>query len=213
MKEFAEKSIHWLGHDAFKLTGEKTIFIDPYELKGVRKGVLGKADIICVTHEHFDHCSPDDVRKVQGDQTVIIAPPDCLAKLSGNTRAIKPGEELNIQGIEIEAVPAYNTNKEFHPKSSGWVGYIITMNNVRIYHAGDTDHIPEMKTIKADIVLLPVSGTYVMTAEEAAQAALDLKPAIAIPMHYGSIVGQSNDAERFRDLLKGKVEVLIKTRE
>jgi L-ascorbate metabolism protein UlaG (beta-lactamase superfamily) len=208
MKEFAEKNIHWLGHDAFKLTGEKTVFIDPYEL-----GSPGRADIICVTHDHFDHCCPDEIKKLQGDQTVIIAPKDCLKKLSGNRKAIRAGEKLDVQGVQIEAVPAYNTNKGFHPKANGWVGYVITLNRVRVYHAGDTDHIPEMKTIKADIALLPVSGTYVMTAEEAAQAALDIKPQIAIPMHYGSIVGQAADAERFRDLLKGKVEVIIKKRE
>ncbi len=207
MKDFAEKNIHWLGHDAFKLTGEKTIYIDPYEIKSP-----GKADIICVTHDHFDHCSPGDIKKLQGDQTVIVAPADCLKKLSGNLKAIKPGEKLNVQGIEIEAVPAYNTNKDFHPRKNGWVGYIMTLNKVRVYHAGDTDQIPEMKNIKASIALLPVSGTYVMTADEAAQAALDIKPTIAIPMHYGSIVGKADDAQRFKDILKGKVEVIIKNR-
>jgi len=208
MREFAEKNIHWLGHDAFKLTGEKTIYIDPYALRSP-----GQADIICVTHDHYDHCVPDDIKKLQTDKTVIVAPQDCLKKLSGNKKAIRVGDKLEIQGVQIEAVAAYNTNKQFHPKANGWVGYVITLNKVRIYHAGDTDHIPEMKSVKADIALLPVSGTYVMTAEEAAQAALDIKPQVAIPMHYGAIVGQAADAERFRDLLKGKVDVIIKTRE
>ncbi|MCX5757844.1 MAG: MBL fold metallo-hydrolase, partial [Candidatus Hydrogenedentes bacterium] len=128
-------------------------------------------------------------------------------------KAIAAGERLTVEGIGIEAVPAYNTNKEFHPKKNGWIGYIVTMNDVRIYHAGDTDHIPEMKSIKADIALLPVSGTYVMTAEEAARAALDINPRIAIPMHYGTIVGQADDAVRFRDLLQGKIEAILKTKE
>ncbi len=208
MKAFAENNIHWLGHDCFRLAGDKVICIDPYELKEEHR-----ADIICITHEHFDHCSPDDLKKARGKDTIVVAPEDCLKKLTGNKRPIRAGETLRIDGIEIEAVPAYNINKDFHPRKNGWVGYIITMNQVRIYHAGDTDHIPEMKNIRADIALLPVSGTYVMTAEEAARAALDIRPKIAIPMHYGSIVGDSTDAERFRDLLAGKVEVIIKPRE
>jgi len=106
-------------------------------------------------------------------------------------------------------VPAYNTNKQFHTKDKGWVGYIFTVQGQRIYIAGDTDYIPEMKNFKADIALLPVSGTYVMTAEEAVKAALDIKPKVAIPMHYGSIVGSGKDAKRFADSLKGKVDVLI----
>jgi L-ascorbate metabolism protein UlaG (beta-lactamase superfamily) len=207
MRAFAERNLQWLGHDAFTLTGEKTVYIDPYEVKEA-----GAADIICVTHDHFDHCSPEDIKKVQRADTVIVAPEDCFKKLTGNRQAIKAGEKLTIDGIEIEAVPAYNLNKDFHPRANGWIGYIITVGGFRIYHAGDTDHIPEMKGFKADIALLPVSGTYVMTADEAAEAALDIKPAIAIPMHYGSIVGKANDAERFRALLKGKIEVIIKKR-
>jgi L-ascorbate metabolism protein UlaG (beta-lactamase superfamily) len=208
MRTFAENNIHWLGHDAFKLVGEKTVYIDPYQLSSA-----GKADIICLTHEHFDHCSPEDIQKIRIDETVIVGPADVVKKFKGATKAIQAGQKLTIAGIEIEAVQAYNTNKEFHPKENGWIGYIITMNAFRIYHAGDTDHIPEMKSIKADIALLPVSGTYVMTADEAVQAALDINPAIAIPMHYGSIVGGAEDAERFKQLLQGKVDVLIKTRE
>lgn len=208
MKNFAEKNIHWLGHDTFKLTGSKTIYFDPYEIKGT-----GAADIICVTHDHFDHCVPDDIKKLQGPQTVVVAPADCAAKIAGNVKTIKPGEKLTVEGVEIEAVPAYNTNKKFHPKANGWIGYIITLDGTRIYHAGDTDRIPEMKKVKADIALLPVSGTYVMTADEAVQAALDINPKIAIPMHYGSIVGDANDAQQFKGLLAGKVEVVIKNRE
>ncbi|MBF0547576.1 MAG: MBL fold metallo-hydrolase [Candidatus Riflebacteria bacterium] len=205
MQEFVQKNIFWMGHDSFKLVGEKTVFVDPYQIKKSEK-----ADIICITHEHFDHCSPEDVKKLQGEQTVIVGPQDCLNKLSGNLKPIKPGEKLTVQGIEIEAVPSYNIGKKFHPKANGWVGYIITLNKTRIYHAGDTDHTPEMKTLKVDVALLPVSGTYVMSAEEAAQAALEIKPKAAIPMHYGSVVGSADDAKRFKELLYGKVEVVIK---
>lgn len=199
------KNIHWLGHDTFKITGEKTIYTDPYKIK--KKDV---ADIILITHDHFDHCVPEDVQKLQGEKTVIVTTADCAKKLSGNIVVVKPGDKITVEGIEIEAVPAYNTNKDFHPKQTGWVGYIFKVGGQRIYLAGDTDYIPEMKTFKdVDIALLPVSGTYVMTAEEAVQAALDIKPKIAIPMHYDAIVGTKKDAEKFANALKGKIEVII----
>jgi len=198
------KNIRWLGHDTFKVTGEKVIYTDPFK---IRKQDV--ADIILVTHEHYDHCSPEDIRKISGPKTIIVAPADCAAKLKGTIKTVKPGDVVEVSGITIEAVPSYNTNKQFHTKDKGWVGYIFTISGQRIYIAGDTDYIPEMKTFRADIALLPVSGTYVMTAEEAVQAALDIKPKIAIPMHYGSIVGSKDDARKFAELLKGKVTVEI----
>ncbi|MBI4843990.1 MAG: MBL fold metallo-hydrolase [Nitrospirae bacterium] len=193
-------NIHWLGHDTFKITGEKVIYTDPFQIKK-----SDAADIILITHEHRDHCSPEDVSKLTGKKTVIVATPDCAAKLSGNVMTMKPGDKATVEGIFIEAVPAYNTNKKFHPKANNWAGYIFTVNGKRIYIAGDTDRIPEMKEIKADIAILPVSGTYVMTAEEAVEAAMDIKPELAIPMHYNSIVGTLADAERFVAGLKGRV--------
>jgi L-ascorbate metabolism protein UlaG (beta-lactamase superfamily) len=198
------ENIHWLGHDTFKISGEKVIYTDPFNIK--KKDA---ADIILITHEHYDHCSPDDIKKIQKSDTVIVAPPDCAGKLSGNIKTVVPGDKLTIGDVEIEAVPSYNTNKQFHTKSRNWVGYIITVNGEIIYLAGDTDFIPEMKTFKADIALLPVSGTYVMTAEEAVEAALVIKPKIAVPMHYNSIVGTKKDAKKFADGLKGKIEVRI----
>jgi len=196
--------IHWLGHDTFRIIGEKVIYTDPFKIKK-----KDSADIILMTHEHYDHCSPEDVKKVQSADTVIVAPADCAVKLSGDIRTVKPGDKINVKGIDIEAVPSYNTNKKFHPKANNWVGYIFTVKGERIYIAGDTDFIPEMKNYKADIALLPVSGTYVMTAEEAVNAALAIKPGIAVPMHYNSIVGNKDDAKRFAEGLKGKIEVRI----
>lgn len=195
-------NIHWLGHDTFKITAEKVIYTDPFKIK-----TGDTADIILITHEHYDHCSPEDVKKLQGPDTVIVTVADCAKKLSGKIMTVKPGDKITAAGISIEAVPSYNTNKKFHPKEKDWVGYIFTVTGQRIYLAGDTDHIPEMIDFRADIALLPVSGTYVMTADEAIKAALDIKPKIAIPMHYASIVGTNDDAKRFAEGLKGKIQV------
>ena len=198
------ENIHWLGHDTFKIVGEKVIYTDPFKVKK-----KDEANIVLITHEHYDHCSPDDLKLVQGPNTVIITTADCAKKLKGKIKTVKPGDKITVEGIQIEAVPSYNTNKQFHPKANGWVGYIFVVKGQRIYIAGDTDYIPEMKNFKVDIALLPVSGTYVMTAEEAVKAALDLKPKIAVPMHYGSIVGSDADARKFAEGLKGKTEVVL----
>jgi L-ascorbate metabolism protein UlaG (beta-lactamase superfamily) len=198
------KNLSWLGHDCILYQDKITLYFDPYEIPGGPP-----ADLILISHDHFDHCSPEDVKKIQKKDTIIVTEADSAQKLSGRLEIIKPGESKTFLGLTIEAVPSYNTNKDFHPKSKGWLGFIVTINGVRLYHPGDTDFIPEMKTIKADIALLPVSGTYVMTAKEAAEAAKVMKPKIAIPMHYGAIVGSEEDAKEFEELLKGTVEVRI----
>ncbi|TEU08728.1 MAG: MBL fold metallo-hydrolase [Anaerolineales bacterium] len=204
------ENIHWLGHDTFRIENDKTIYIDPIKLKGRPL----KADLILITHDHFDHCSPDDVAKVAKDDTVIVTIAAAAQNLKGDVRVVKPGESLVVQGIPIETVPAYNVSKfrspgvPFHPKESGHVGFIITVGGVRIYHAGDTDVIPEMDDIETDVALLPVGGTYTMTADEAAEAANRIQPQVAIPMHWGAIVGSASDAQRFSDLCQMEVVIL-----
>jgi L-ascorbate metabolism protein UlaG (beta-lactamase superfamily) len=199
------KNITWLGHDGFLIKGDgKAIVIDPFQVKQCEP-----ADIILISHEHYDHCSPEDVKKIRKDSTVIVTEAQSAAKLSGDVRVVQPGDKLMVSGIPIEAVPSYNTNKSFHPKENGWLGFIVTVDGVRVYHAGDTDRIPEMESFQVDIALLPVSGTYVMTAEEAVEAARMFKPKVVIPMHYGAIVGSADDAKRFSEALQGTCEVVV----
>ncbi len=203
IQEMAKK-IFWLGHDGFRIEAAETIYIDPYQIS---PGL--KADLILITHEHFDHCSPEDVSKIQQSGTVIVTEKDSAKKLSGDVRVIAPGESVEVDDVVVEAVPSYNTDKDFHPKKNAWLGFIVEVEGVRIYHAGDADFIPEMKDFNVDIALLPVSGTYVMTADQAVEAALAIQPKLAIPMHYGAIVGDEGDALNFKKALEGKVEVLI----
>ena len=203
VQDFAQK-IKWLGHDGFRIEGSKTVYFDPYEV-----GAGPAADLILVTHEHFDHCSPSDVATLSGGHTVIVTEKDSAAKLSGEVRVMRPGDTLTLDGVKIEAVPAFNVDKQFHPRANGWLGFIVEIDGVRIYHAGDTDFIPEMEEMTVDIALLPVSGTYVMTAAEAVEAAMAIAPKLAIPMHFGAIVGRDSDAAAFREALSGKVDVLV----
>jgi|TARA_B100000315_G_scaffold12218_1_gene11678 L-ascorbate metabolism protein UlaG (beta-lactamase superfamily) len=202
--EETAKKIVWLGHDCFRIDGDKIVYFDPYQISPGTK-----ADLILVTHEHFDHCSPGDIAKIQKPETVIVTEKDAAKKLEGNVKVVRPGQTIDVDEIKIEAVPAYNTDKTFHPKENGWLGFIVDMEGVRIYHAGDTDFIPEMNQFEVDIALLPVSGTYVMTAVDAMEAALAIRPKLAIPMHYGAIVGGGQDAKDFKIALEGKVEVLV----
>ncbi len=207
-KELVGK-LHWLGHDSFRLEGPPVIYFDPWRL-GKRPP---KADLVLVSHEHHDHCSPDDIKKVSGPNTVIVAAAGAAQKLRG-ARAVRPGDRLTVAGVEIEAVRAYNVNKfrspgvPFHPREAEHVGFVTTVGGVRLYFAGDTDHIPEMTDITCDVALLPVSGIYVMTVDEAAEAARTLSPQIVVPMHYGSGIGTAGDGHRFTELYSGDVVLL-----
>jgi L-ascorbate metabolism protein UlaG (beta-lactamase superfamily) len=210
------EKLHWLGHDAFRLEASKTIYFDPFKLSANAK----KADIILVSHEHFDHYSPADIALISTKDTVIVADKVTAGAIRSSkllykeAKVLSPQEEADIAGVKVKAVAAYNIGKNFHTKESVKLGYLVTVDGVTFYHAGDTDLIPEMKSIKADVALLPVSGTYVMTADEAAQAALAINPGIAIPMHYGAgVVGSIADAQRFETLLKGKIKTKLLTKE
>ncbi len=199
------ENIFWLGHDGFMIKADdKIVTIDPYQVAAVEP-----ADILLITHVHYDHCSPEDVEKLKNDSTVIVTEPESADQLSGDIRIMKPGDAIEVNGIDIEAVAAYNTNKKFHPKEKNWLGFIVTLGGCRIYHAGDTDLIEEMADLNVDIALLPVSGTYVMTAEEAVEAAKRIKPKVAIPMHYDSLVGSEVDAKAFAKGLEGICEVKL----
>lgn len=196
--------ITWLGHDGFKINASQTIYIDPFDLKGE----LEPADVICITHDHYDHCSPGDVAKILREDTIIIAAENCRGKLKGDVRWVRPGDKVTIKDLTVEAIPAYNVNKKFHPREAGGVGYILSVDSSKIYHAGDSDPIPEMEGLDVDIAMLPVSGVYVATAEEAVEAANMINPKTVIPMHYGSIVGSRADAERFKELWPGEVVIM-----
>ena len=208
MLKVGDVEISWLGHASFKIKAEgKVIYIDPWKLKDPEEATL-----VLVTHDHFDHCSPEDVAKIRGEKTVLVTTPDCAAKLKDHLRAIAPGDVVELDGLRIEVVAAYNTDKDFHKKESRWVGFVLSIGGMRIYHSGDTDIIQEMRQLRnITVALLPVSGTYVMTAEQAAEAAKIIGAEIFVPMHYGDIVGTEKDAERFKALCEGlRVEILEK---
>jgi L-ascorbate metabolism protein UlaG (beta-lactamase superfamily) len=208
MPEKMIEHIHWLGHDGFYVAGSKVLYFDPWEISAGPK-----ADVICISHEHFDHCSPGDVEKISKDGTVIVTEAVAARKLSGDVRVLKPGESVEVAGVKVTAVPSYNTDKAFHPKSNQWLGFVVEMDGVKIYHAGDADFIPEMKDLHVDIALIPVSGTYVMNVDQAIEAVRAIRPRIAVPMHYGKIVGSEADAKRFAEKLKDEMTVVVKQKE
>jgi L-ascorbate metabolism protein UlaG (beta-lactamase superfamily) len=201
-------NIHWIGHASFRIEdGATQIYIDPWKL---RAGAP-KASVVLITHGHSDHYSPDDVALIEQPGTVFVAPADVAAKLKGrNVVAASPGHSYKAGGVTVDAVPAYNRTKAFHPRSNNWLGFVVTLSTgVRIYHSGDSDAIPEMDALKVDVALMPCGGTYTMTAAEMAAAANGFKPKVLIPMHWGDIVGSKADADAVKKAFTGTT--VIKT--
>ena len=205
------ENIEVLYHSSIRINKEKTIYIDPFKIDRN----YNDADIVFITHDHYDHYSEEDIDKVINENTTIIIPEELLTKLLRkgiNKNAIitvEPNKNYMVQGIKFETISAYNTNKTFHPKENGWVGYIIIINGIRYYIAGDTDITEENKQVKCDLAFVTVGGTYTMDFKEAASLINEIKPKIAIPIHYGSIVGTEQDAIDFIRLLHPEIKGII----
>ena len=203
--QYKNLNIKWLGNSGFLIQFDSmNIYIDPIKLTNFNE----KADLVLITHGHHDHFSVEDIKKILKNNTKMIGPPEILSqsrqvKDGIDFKIAEVGKNLNFNEMVISPVHAYNINKPFHSKGDG-VGYILDIDGTTIYHAGDSDIIPEMKEIKCDIALLPVSGKFTMTAEEAARAAEIIHSDLAIPMHYGTLIGTKEDAERFVSLCDGK---------
>ena len=196
-------------HSSIKISKEKVIYIDPFKIENEKYD----ADIIFITHDHYDHYSPEDIEKIIKENTIIVAPKTvkALSKMK-NVVSVEPNKTYEVEEIKIETIPSYNINKQFHQKQNDWIGYILEIENVRYYIAGDTDITPENRQVKCDVAFVPIGGTYTMDYREAAQLINEIKPKIVIPEHYGSIVGTKEDALKFQKLLNNDIEckLLIK---
>jgi L-ascorbate metabolism protein UlaG (beta-lactamase superfamily) len=192
------KGVTWFAQGAVRIEAEKTIYVDPYRLTAVKKD----ADIILITHSHGDHLSPADIAKIAKPDTVFVCPrdPKCQAALKGKSvKTVAPGEKVEVSGVKIAAVPAYNSEKLYHRKSQGWVGYVVQIGERSFYFAGDTDAIPEMKEIEADVAFLPVGDKYTMDSAEAAEAAKMIRAKYFVPYHCGgAVIGSKEDFQAFR---------------
>lgn len=204
------ENLEVLCHSSIRIIGSKTIYIDPFRIKQN----YHDANYIFCTHSHYDHFSRDDIAKLLKDETVIITVKDAkkdAIDLVGKERVIivEPDKTYNVNGLNFKTTYSYNLNKEFHPKENAWVGFIIELDGIKYYIAGDTDNVPEIQKIKCDVALLPVGGTYTMSVEEAAELTNLIDAKYVIPTHYGEIVGEKTDGEKFAKLVKNK-EVIIK---
>lgn len=198
-------------HSSIKINGEKVIYVDPYKIKGINND----ADLIFITHEHYDHYSIEDINKIKKNNTRFIVPKSMKNRLiidgisESDIISVDVKNKYNIDDIEFETIPAYNINKNFHPKNNNWVGYIININNIKYYIAGDTDMTEEAINVKCDIAFVPIGGTYTMDYKEAATLTNKIKPKYAIPIHYGLIVGTNEDAINYSNLLDKEIECKI----
>ncbi len=197
---------------SIRIESSAVIYADPFRIKAAAHD----ADIILITHEHYDHYSPEDIAKVQKKDTKFVFPesmglaPEWDGIPKENILQMKPKESLMLSGIKISSVPAYNLLKPFHPKKNGWLGYILELEGKRIYICGDTDDTPEARAVECDIVCVPIGGTYTMNPRKAAAFVNELSPEIAIPIHYGTIVGKPSDADEFEKLAAGDIKVVRK---
>jgi L-ascorbate metabolism protein UlaG (beta-lactamase superfamily) len=198
-------TIQWLGHASFKIChNDEVIYIDPWKIKNTAHD----ATVVLVSHSHYDHYSSDDIAKVSSANTKLIAPADVIAR-QGTGEQILPGSTKDLNGVAVQGIAAYNPGKQFHPKSNQWLGFIIQVDSIRIYYAGDTDLTEEMKAIDdISVALLPVGGTYTMNAAEAAEATEYINPKMTIPYHWGDIVGGRKDAEEFAKTASCDVKIL-----
>lgn len=205
------ENIQVLCHSSIKINEGKVIYFDPFKINKQ----YNDADIIFITHDHYDHYSEEDIDKVIKPDTTIVIPEGMQVKLlkkgvkNSNIITVEPEKTYVVEGLKFETIPAYNVNKAFHPKDNGWVGYILEIDGIRYYIAGDTDITEENKRVKCDIAFVPVGGTYTMDFKEAAELVNEIKPKVAIPIHYGSIVGTSEDAINFQKLLNPEIKCKI----
>lgn len=193
-------------HSSIKITGSKIIYIDPFRIDKS----FNDADYVFCTHSHYDHFSPEDIEKIIKEDTKLIVPKSMENEVKDyDVLFTEPDKEYILDGINFKTTYSYNENKAFHPKENLWVGYIIEIDNKKYYIAGDTDNIPEMRNVECDVALIPIGGTYTMDYKEAADLANSINAKIIIPTHYGSIVGNMEDGEKFKNLVKNK-EVVFK---
>lgn len=196
-------------HASIRVAGEKVLYFDPFQCRSAPKD----GQIIFITHDHYDHFSPEDIARIAGEQPTLVAPRGMMDKAAafGRVVGLLPGERAEVDGVAVEAVAAYNPHKRFHPRERQYLGYVVTVEGRRLYVCGDTDVTPEALAVQCDVLLCPVGGTYTMNPQEAAELCNAIRPALAIPTHYGSgVVGTGEDGETFRRLVDENITVELK---
>lgn len=205
------RNIKWLGHSTIKFLGNAIIYVDPYNINEE----FNDADIIFITHNHYDHFSENDIKKCMNKNTKIIVTKDLYDEVlnlgfrESDILSVLPNKNYELGDISFSTIPAYNINKEFHPIEKDWVGYIINVNNIKYYIAGDTDLTNESGKVKCDVAFLPIGGTFTMDYKEASMLANEIKPKIVIPIHYGTLVGKKEDALNFKSNLGDSIKCEI----